>query len=128
MFPTLAINAQRCHLGTVWVHLQRLKSGPVAFYNVDIPLSRAEQIFGARKPEFPSWTNQVWDDIANYGTFIIENYFQDKTKLTNEQRGSYEWVIATVDDIIELEDVIRLSGKAVPFHRDRETPELRELE
>ena len=128
MLATLTIQGQRILVGNVWVHLQRPKSAVYAPFTLDVPLSIAQEVFGLRKPELSSRTSQIWSEVTTYGTFIVETYFKNMARLAKQQRGAFEWVIATVDEIVESEDTIHLSGKALPFRRENAIPELKPLE
>jgi hypothetical protein len=128
MIPTLIIDGQNIHFGKVWVHLQRPKSAHTVHYSVQFDLNDAPEILGPRKPPWLPWSDHVWKEIKSFGgTFMVEGYFRSMTSLAAHQRDSCEWVIATLDEIVEERGVIRLSGKAIPFNREL-APELKTLE
>jgi hypothetical protein len=126
--PILTFDGQIVNAAQVWVHLQPPKHSAFVPYSIEIPLATANEVFFSRKPDNTSWTDYIWDEIANLGTFVVEGYIKNILRLTQQQRGTFEWVIITVDDVLESDESIRLSGKAVRFLHHKLPPELKTLE
>ncbi|MEW6731639.1 MAG: hypothetical protein AB1489_09960 [Acidobacteriota bacterium] len=62
-----------------------------------------------------TWKSFIETQINDLGTFIVDAYIKTMTSLCNEKRGSFHWVIATVDNINEIENCIEFIGRVVPF-------------
>lgn len=127
-FSSLHIDGERVDFTKVWVHLQRPKNLNFARYCLDVPLELAEEVFFSRKSHAASWSDYIWDEITNLGTFVVEGYVENIVRHAKQMRSCFDWVIITIDDVAESSEAIRLSGKAVRFTYAPQAPELKTLE
>jgi hypothetical protein len=121
----LRINGVAVSWSSVWVHMQdsEKRKKPAYPYIAIAPIEYAKQIFDPHRTraESVNWSKFVTPLIDEFGTFIVGAYFDQMASLSTskvEGRG-YEWVIATVDDIIEREHSIHMIGRAVKFDSDK---------
>lgn len=111
----LRIGGQSCSVSAVWVHLQ--DADCAVSYSLEIPIKDVDHVFDPeqQRPVDMSLRQYVIERVAEFGTFIAEDYFNKVRKLLSLEREPAEWVIASVDDLVELPDTVVLQGTAVRF-------------
>ncbi|MBA4032755.1 MAG: hypothetical protein C0478_17950 [Planctomyces sp.] len=83
---------------------------------------------GAERPEALSWPEFLRSEAEEYG-FFVDIWLSVLSKHCPSEVRHWEWVIATVDQISEHEDHIRIAGRAERFEPWRFAPlVLRSLE
>lgn len=113
----LEIEGTEENFRAVWVHLQRIKDQNSSEFRILVPISYATQVFDPfkTKGENTSWTNYIETMITQFGTFIVEAFFQTSAAIVGDRERAYKWVIASVDTVSETEEEIELIGRVVPF-------------
>lgn len=53
--------------------------------------------------------------IRELGTFIIEGFIDNMRAIVGKHEKASYWVIATVDEVIESEKGVELTGQAIRF-------------
>lgn len=101
----------------VWVHLQDVGLSESVAYRISVADASIRQVFDPynTKGSESSWRNFVERMVAEFGTFIVEGFIENMCAILGEQEKAYAWVIATVDEVVETEKGIDLTGRAVPF-------------
>jgi hypothetical protein len=114
--PTIVISDRPIPFAAVWVHLKPRPYQP-SNYTVSVPRVVWPAVFDptVRRPEGLAWSRFLWSEVGEFGTFIVQGWFKKMSRHLKEDTLPWEWVIATVDEIIEEGDVIRLAGRAERF-------------
>jgi hypothetical protein len=71
------------------------------------------------KPEGQLWSEYIWNQIQDLGTFIVEAYIKLIRDILNDKDISYYWVLSSVREISDTEDGIEIKGRVVPFRPTR---------
>jgi hypothetical protein len=103
----------------VWVHMQDPYRATPVPYRIDVPLSLAQQLFDPyfTKAAAMDWATFIQAQVRDLGTFIFEGYIESmKALVGNNLENSWEWVLATVDEVRQSEDGIEIVGRALPFN------------
>ena len=118
--PTIVIGVTTIPFAAAWVHLKSRPLRPVG-YEIRVPRSLWEFVFdpGARKPESCGWTEFLWSDLRDLGTFIMDGWLKSMAEHSPSAACHWEWVIATVDAIGEDGDALRIAGRAERFDPSR---------
>lgn len=114
----LRVSGQSCDLAAVWVHLQDADRDSVS-YSLEVPEPYVQDVFDPEAQKQPdiSLRDYVLEHVAEFGTFIAQSYFENARRLLSREREAAEWVIASVDDLLELPGRVVLLGTAVRFRR-----------
>jgi hypothetical protein len=118
--PALVIGGAPAPFAAAWVHLKQRPHKPVG-YEVRVPRSLWALVLDptGRRPESLSWREYLWSDVCELGTFIMEGWFRALAKATLSGPPRWKWVIATIEELSQDGDFIRLSGKAERFEPRR---------
>lgn len=119
---TFKIEGRWADIGSVWVHMQDCDDNcDRKQYCLSVSASEVDAVFdpyGERDPQTP--LNEYIDAlIEEFGTFILSAFFKQSRKILNVEKRPYSWVVATVDEISEVDQEISLRGWLVPFDRTR---------
>jgi hypothetical protein len=114
----LQIDGRELGFERLWVHMQDPHRASPVPYRISVPLAAAQEIFDPHytKAVDKDWTTFIKDQVRDLGGFILDGYLDGmKAILGNNSKSSWEWVLATVDDVHQSEDAIEIVGQAVPF-------------
>jgi hypothetical protein len=92
--------------------------GFIVCHRISVPLGFAQQLFDPffTKTASMNWPAFIQVQVRDLGTFILEGYVESMKELVgNNLENSWEWVLATVDDVRQSEDAIEIVGRALPF-------------
>jgi hypothetical protein len=115
--PTFAISGTPIPFAAAWVHLKPHPHEPTG-YDVCVPRSLWRSVFGpdTEHVESLNWPEFLLSDVEELGTGMVQVWFHKLSKYSPPAVSSpWEWVIATVDQISEHEDYIRITGRAERF-------------
>jgi hypothetical protein len=114
---TFEIDGQKEDVGTIWVHLRNPDTHGYASYRIRVPASYMNQVFDPNQTKdiATSWATFINDNIMELGTFILEGYIENIASVLEEKRKPYRWVIVSVENILESEDEIEITGQVVPI-------------
>jgi hypothetical protein len=59
------------------------------------------------------------DEVRDYGTFIVSGWFEALKERAAQGASRWEWVIATVDEVSEDGEAIKIVGRAERFEPQR---------
>jgi hypothetical protein len=122
--PTLTIAGKAIGFERAWVHLKGDHAYEPVNYVVAVPLYRLPQLFDPHqmKPATQSWSVFIRTMVDEFGTFILDGYFDSLRKATTEAPksfGLYEWVIANLHSVEEKDGFLLLHGQAERFEPQR---------
>ena len=105
-----------------WVQLKARPHEPTG-YEICVPRLLWPAVFdpGAVRAESQSWSEFIWSEAEEYGLFV-DTWLIVLSKHFPSEVSHWEWVIATVDQISECEDHIRIAGLAERFEPWRFPP------
>jgi hypothetical protein len=114
---TLEINGREESFETLWVHLQQVDRATAIPYRIQVPNEDMTRVFDplCAKSGSESWPEYLKKMIEELGTFIVEAYLRTMANIRGEDNRKFRWIVATVDDVVEIKDGIELTGKAMPF-------------
>lgn len=117
----LTINDSRVDFGHVWVHMQDVTGKRSVVYSAVVPFSNCIEVFDPHraKPNKQSWREYLMREVADLGTFILGAYFENMAKLVGDTAQGYCWVVATLDDVVEEDEAVKLKGRALVFDPTR---------
>lgn len=119
--PSFHIDKTPAPFGDVWVQLKDQPRGETKPYEIVVPSGEIEVVFDphGRKPSSQSWHDFISNDIDELGGVILEGYLQGMMSLNGEDTKRCMGVLATVDDIHEADDGIRLHGRVEEWCPDK---------
>lgn len=117
----LMINGLILGFGHVWVHMQDIESKINAKYSVTVPRCHWKEVFDPHnsKPNELAWKDFLVHQVEVMGTFVLGAYFKNMARIVDDDSHGFQWVIATLDDVVDSTDSIELKGKAVIFDQNR---------
>ncbi len=123
----LTIDENIVKVESIWAHLKNPIGRDCVAYHLGIPYEIAHIVLGSEKPNGLSWLDYVRGNIREFGTFIVDGYVASLTRLANKNRGPFQWVIMSVDDVSDESGFICLTGKAERFYPKLGISELKPL-
>ena len=113
---TLEIDGKSEPFNIIWIHLQRVRETSVDF-RVRVAQELLRPVFDPyeTKETHQSWRAFILKAVAELGSFAVEGYFRTMAKAAGQEKGTYRWVIASIDDIAENSLGLEIVGRAVPF-------------
>jgi hypothetical protein len=114
--PTFTIGGTPIPFAAAWVHLKPHPHEPTG-YEVGVPRSLWSDVFDPDTEQAGSlnWPEFLRSDVEELGTGMVQIWFNKLSKYSPSDVRHWEWVIATVDQITEHEDQIRIAGRAERF-------------
>ena len=114
---TLTIDGTAIDFGHAWVHMQNIEGKQTASYRATIRKPWWDEVFDPRKskPLDASWKQFLMQQVDEFGTFFLGDYFRSMATIAESRLSGYKWVISTLDDVVENEDQLELHGRAVIF-------------
>lgn len=114
---SFAIKNVSTPFGDVWIHLKESPRGDTKPYEIVVLPHEAPAVFDphGRKAPSRSWREFIAHDLDEFGTIILEGYFQGLMKLSGENDRQAVGVLATVED----SDAIRLRGRIEEWCPDK---------
>jgi len=118
---SLTVNGFSLEFGHSWVHMQNIDEKNSASYCATVLKSFCIDVFDPHKSKQNdiSWKDFLIEQVDELGTFILGAYFENMAKIIEDNSSGYQWVIATLDDVLENEETIELHGQAVKFDPKR---------
>jgi hypothetical protein len=115
--PTLAIGACVVPIAEVWVHLQDPFRFASERYVLVVPKCIVDETFDphSQRPIGKPLATFVMEQIAEFGTFIVEGYWQAILKASKTCQGPFRWVVATVGQVDEKDGGLVLCGQVIPW-------------
>jgi hypothetical protein len=118
--PILKISSKPADFGDVWVHVQALGNSDNAPYSITVPREFMDELFDARdKVETVSWNDYLVDEVAELGSAMLGLYVQKIQKRVGARQNRPEWVIATLESVLETPDGLELLGRAIRFRPEK---------
>jgi hypothetical protein len=113
----LEINGEKESFNRLWVHLQDDERRSPRDFTIRIPNENLYSIFDpyGLKPVDQLWSEHIWNQIKDLGTFIIEAYIKNIRRILNDTDISYSWVLSSIKEIRDTENGIEIQGRVVPF-------------
>lgn len=110
--PSLTIGGTPIPFAAAWVHLKPTPHQPTG-YEVCVPRSFWSEVFdpATETPGSLNWPEFLWSDVEG-GSLMVQIWFHKLSKHSPSEVRHWSWVIATVDQISEHEDHIRIAGRA----------------
>lgn len=120
--PSFTIGGASVPFAAAWVQLKSHPHDPTE-YEVRVPRALCPAVFdpGAERAESLSWSEFLRSEAEEYGPFVGD-WLRVLSKHCPSEVRRWEWVIATVDQIVEHEDYIRIAGRAERFEPQRFAP------
>lgn len=129
--PSFTIGGTPVPFPAAWVKLKVRPHEPTG-YEVVVPHLLWPAVFdpGAERAESQNLPDFLRSEMEELGSMIVRCWFSVLSKYSpSPEVDRWEWVIATVDEISEHVDRIRISGQAERFEPQRFAPlALRPLE
>ena len=118
---SLTINGTPLEFGHAWVHMQDADGKDTVHYCAAVQKPSCIDVFDPHKSKQDdhSWKDFLMEQVDELGTFILGAYFENMAKTVENETSVYQWVIATLDDVLENEETIELHGQAVIFDPKR---------
>jgi len=112
--PSLTIGGTPTPFAAAWVQLKPRPHEPTG-YELCVPRSLWPAVFdpGAEREESLSWSEFLRLEVEEYG--FVDVWLSVLSKYCPSEVDRWEWVIATVDQISEHQDHIRVAGRAERF-------------
>jgi len=122
MCVTFLVNENPEDLQKVWVHLKDQPRAVTSTYLVRIPTTHVHRIFGHRQSAV-SLQDYLFQEIELFGTLVVANAFDEMAAINSGNIRwwnwfkwfrwifrRWKWVIASVDGVIENDDVVEIRG------------------
>src|SRR5712692_3505815 len=103
----LNIDGKELSFDRLWVHMQDPYRATPVIYRIEVPIELAHQVFDPYyyKDRDKGWVPYIKEHVSELGTFIVEGYLENMKTITGCLNPASEWVLATVDEVRQSEDV-----------------------
>lgn len=122
--PSFTIGGTPVPFKAAWVKLKSCPHQPTG-YEVVVPRSLWPAVFDLceEREESQNWPEFLSSEMEKLGSMIVRIWFSVLSKYSpSPEVRHWEWVIATVDQISEHEDHMRIVGRAERFEPGRFPP------
>jgi hypothetical protein len=118
--PYLVIAGKPVGFDRVWVHLKRKAHDPQP-YVAAVPLELLQPLFDPHeiKTGTQSWSNHLRSLVDEFGSFILDGYFQALWRHTTTKPRQFDWVIASLEEIREDTEFVYFAGQVERFDNSR---------
>ncbi len=115
---TIIINGQFQSFNRVWVHLQEPELSISCPFKIVVPTAYIYTVFDPHGIKEENITFEVYinDLVKDLGTYIVEGFIENIIKISEpNNKKSFEWVIAKIENIKQDDSGVSIDGEAVPF-------------
>ena len=120
--PTLHLGAAKTSvpLKACWVHFQTVGDQISEPFTLVVPRELWSEAFAPEDGLDPdAMVEFVRERLTEFGTFWADGVLRALVKAAREPRGTYSWVIASIDRVVGNSSSLLLEGRAIPFSARR---------
>lgn len=102
--------------GSLWTQLgSRITNGLESDCLIIIPVGLATLVVGDRRQGTDSWVDLINRDFETVGGCMLEAYLEKIAEATDAKLTQYQWVVVSIQNVMEVDKVIIITGRIRPM-------------